>query len=499
MKIKYKIILWACFMSSGATFAQNANDALRYSMQSFGTTARSMSMGGAFGALGADFSSLSSNPAGIAVYRRSELTVSPVLQFNNANSSYLGTASTNSNANLGMGNIGFVLAFPREKKVSGWKGTSFGFGYNRINSFSSRFSFEGANTGNSINDYFAELSNGISQSALAGEDQYQFDAGLAFNSYLTNPVINSSTVDQYQGTIYNGDLLQKGLITRSGSHGEIDIAFAANYNDKIYLGATLGIPYLRYTTNEVFEEYALQNTLKDSISGKTFKSSKYTQKVSTQGNGINLKLGVIFKPVDMVRVGLAIHTPTYYEMNDQYSSKVYANFQEGYLETRSPDGRFSYQLTTPFKAIASLGLVIKSQGIFSVDYEYVNYSAARLNTKDDYTFSSENSDISNQFTSASNLKIGGEYRYQIFALRAGAVLQSSPYDGNLSYKEGNLSAISYTGGIGIKGENFFVDFGYAFTKTSGNYTPYTLNNGEQPTAAITSKANRFMMTLGFKF
>ncbi|MBS1763616.1 MAG: outer membrane protein transport protein [Bacteroidetes bacterium] len=499
MKVKYKIILGACFMSTGAAFAQNANDALRYSMQSFGTTARSMSMGGAFGALGADFSSLSSNPAGIAVYRRSEFTFSPVLQFNNANSTYLGSASTNSNANLGVGNIGFVLAFPREKKVSGWKGTSFGFGYNRINSFSNRFSFEGTNTKNSINDYFADLSNGISQNSLANEDQYQFDAGLAFNSYLINPVTNSASVDQYQGTMYNSNLLQKGLITRSGSQGEIDIAFAANYNDKVFLGATLGIPYLRYTTNEVYEEYALQNTLKDSISGKTFKNSKYTQKVSTQGNGINLKLGVIYKPVDMVRLGLAIHTPSFYELNDQYSSTVYANFQEGYLESKSPDGKFSYQLTTPFKAIASVGLVFLSQGIISVDYEYINYSAAHLDTRDSYNFSSENTDIANRFSSASNLKIGGEYRYQIFAFRAGAVLQSSPYDGSLSYKDGNLSALSYTGGIGIKGDNFFVDFGYAFTKTSGNYTPYTLYNGDQPTAAITSKANRFMMTFGVKF
>lgn len=64
-----------------------------------------------------------------------------------------------------------------------------------------------------------------------------------------------------------------------------------------------------------------------------------------------------------MRIGLAIHTPTYYEMNDQYSSKVYANFQEGYLETKSPDGRFSYQLTTPFKAIASLGLVINRKAL----------------------------------------------------------------------------------------------------------------------------------------
>lgn len=108
---------------TATAFAQNENDALRYSMQqNFGTTARSLSMGGAFGALGADFSSLSINPAGIAVYRRSEFTFSPVLQFRDNSASYLGTLTTDNRANIGIGNLGFVLAFPREKKLpDGWE------------------------------------------------------------------------------------------------------------------------------------------------------------------------------------------------------------------------------------------------------------------------------------------------------------------------------------------------------------------------------------------
>lgn len=244
MDYRFKSMLAACFFLTATAFAQNKNDALRYSMQqTFGTTARALSMGGAFGALGADFSSLSINPAGIAVYRRSEFTFSPVLQFGNSDATYLGTLTSDNKVNLGVGNLGFVLAFPREKKTSGWMGTSLGFGYNRINSFSDRFAFEGINKNNSINDYFAEISNGISKANLSGEDMYQYDAGLAYNSYLTNPVADSSLIDQYQGALYNGDLKQKGLITRTGSQGEINISFAANYENQVYLGATVGIPY----------------------------------------------------------------------------------------------------------------------------------------------------------------------------------------------------------------------------------------------------------------
>ena len=499
MDYRFKSMLAACFFLTATAFAQNENDALRYSMQqNFGTTARSLSMGGAFGALGADFSSLSINPAGIAVYRRSEFTFSPVLQFRNNDASYSGTLTTDNRANLGIGNLGFVLAFPREKKTSGWMGTSLGFGYNRINSFSDRFAFEGINKNNSINDYFAEISNGISKANLSGDEMYQFDAGLAYNSYLTNPVADSSLIDQYQGALYNGDLKQKGLITRTGAQGEIDISFAANYDNKVYLGATVGIPYFRYSSTEVYEEYALQNTIKDSLSGKTFKNSKYTQKLSTQGNGVNLKLGVIFKPTDMVRLGLAIHTPTYYEMNDQYSSKIYANFSEGYLENKSPDGRFSYNFTTPFKTIASVGLVFLDQGLISADYEFLDYSVARFNSND-YNFSDENRDIKNRFEQGHTLKIGAEYRYKVFSFRAGTVMQSSPYEGGITYKEGNRSAVSYTGGIGIKGGNFFLDLGYSFTKTSGNYAPYTLADGSAPSASVATKINRFMMTFGAKF
>jgi hypothetical protein len=499
MDNRFKSMLAACFFLTATAFAQNENDALRYSMQqNFGTTARSLSMGGAFGALGADFSSLSINPAGIAVYRRSEFTFSPVLQFRDNSASYSGTLTTDNRANIGIGNLGFVLAFPREKKTSGWMGTSLGFGYNRINSFSDRFAFEGINKNNSINEYFAEISNGISRTNLSDDEMYQFDAGLAYNSYLTNPVADSNLIDQYQGALYNGDLKQKGLITRTGSQGEIDISFAANYDNKVFLGATVGIPYFRYSSTEVYEEYATQNTTKDSLSGKTFKNSKYTQKLSTQGNGVNLKLGIIIKPTDMLRLGLAIHTPTYYEMNDQYSSKIYANFSEGYLENKSPDGRFSYNLTTPFKVITSLGLVFLDKGLISADYEYLNYSMAHFNSNE-YNFSDENRSIKDRFESGHTLKFGAEYRYKVFSFRAGTVMQSSPYESGLTYKEGNRSAVSYTGGLGIKGGNFFLDLGYAYTKTSGNYTPYTLVDGSQPTASIKTTINRFMMTFGAKF
>ncbi len=494
-----KSMLMACFfLTSLAAHAQDQSDALRYSQHSFGTTARSLGMGGAFGALGADFSSLAINPAGIAVYRRSEFTISPVLEMGNNDVSYLGTSSTDSKGNFGLGNLGLVLAFPKEKKQSGWKGVSFGFGYNRINTFSKRVTFEGVNMNNSINNYFAELANGVDNYTLFNDDYYQFDAGLAYKTYLINPTPEDS--NYYNPISQGGVVKQKGILSSKGSHGEIDISLGANYDDKIFLGATIGIPYFRYTQTSTLEEYDVDGTINDTTYLKDFKNSAFTQKLSTQGNGVNLKLGIIYKPSDMFRLGLAVHTPTYYELNDQYSSSLSVDYVGERFNEESPSGNFSYNLMTPFKAVASAAVLFQGQGLISIDYEYLNYKMSRLGSNEfENYFTDVNRTIKNDYSYGHNLNMGVEYRYKIFAFRAGAALQSSPYDGKFDFSDGNLSSISYTGGFGFKGDNFFLDLGYGYTQFNSYYSPYKLVSGENPLAIVKNTQNRFMMTLGFKF
>ncbi len=496
----YKSMLTACFFLTSCAFAQNEIDALRYSQHSFGTTARSLSMGGAFGALGADFSSLSINPAGIAFYRRGEFTVSTVFELASSNSNYINKSTTDNNANFGIGNLGLVWGFPREKKKEGWMGTAFGFGYNRINSFAERISFEGINTKNSMLDYFAELANGTDYATLA-DDEYTplpFDATPAYNLYLIDTAPGYTNL--YNSATATGNLRQRGLITNKGSQGEIVFSFGGNYDNTIYIGGTLGIPYFNFSQSTVYEEFDDDKTIDDSTSLFNFKNFKYVNDLSTQGTGVNLKVGLIYKVNDMLRFGLAAHTPTYYRVNDQYSSTMSAAYEDAIVngDVESPDGKYSYSLITPFKAVASAAFLYQTYGLLSVDYEYTDYSTAKLNSDED-NFSDANRTISNLYTYGQNIRVGAEIKYKVFSFRGGVALGSNPFNGKFDFADGNLSSISYTGGVGLRDKKFFFDLAYAYKKYNSVYTPYTLNEQETESATIKNVANRVMLTFGIKF
>jgi len=85
------LILAAAFLTFTGAIAQNVDDALRYSQIFYTGTARFMSMSGAFTALGGDLSTLSQNPAGIGVFRSSELSLSPQLFHSKTSASFNGT------------------------------------------------------------------------------------------------------------------------------------------------------------------------------------------------------------------------------------------------------------------------------------------------------------------------------------------------------------------------------------------------------------------------
>jgi hypothetical protein len=502
MNIINKSMLTACFFLTlkNAT-AQNEIDALRYSQTNFGTTARSLSMAGAFGALGADFSSLSNNPAGIAMFRKGEFTFTPHIENKSVTAKYLGTETIDNRVNFGIGNVGLIWAFPKEKKDDGWKGFGFGFGYNKLQSFNSNFSFEGRNKNNSQTEFFAEQASGTSTTDIT--DNLPFDAGLAYNQYLINP--DSVLSNNYYGTINNGqNILQRGTISSKGSLGEVVIAFGGNYNDKLYMGATIGIPYIRYVESAIYEEIDDNNNVQDTVDVGNyvydFKSYRYENNLTTVGTGVNLKLGLIYRINDYVRIGGAIHTPTYYEMNDTYSTRMKANFASGNTgdESVSPDGSYSYNLTTPFKAIGSVAFLYQGKGLLSFDYEYLDYSTAHLNASD-YGFSDENRIIQRAYTSASNFRIGTEWKYKIFSFRAGAALYSSPFDGKFNAEKNNLAAVSYTGGLGFRENSFFLDLAYAYTQSNSFYRPYSLSNEVVEGSVDTIKNHRIAVTLGFKF
>ena len=207
----------------------------RYSNVEFGATARAIGTGSSFSAIGADYSLIGSNPAGLAVFRRSEMVVTPGFRFGNtdANLSEDTESSTNDNKiGVGLDNLGFVFASYKPAKK--WKTFNFGLGINRLASLGNNISYAGSTTG-SISDRWLELSQDFTIDEL-GQDP--FEAGLAFDAGVTfelDPRLYGSDYELFRSTPLN----KSQTINQQGFISEFGISLASSYKDKLYIGCLL--------------------------------------------------------------------------------------------------------------------------------------------------------------------------------------------------------------------------------------------------------------------
>src|SRR4051812_23194026 len=433
------------------SYSQNDADVMRYSQLTFGGTARFNSMAGSMGALGGDFSTLSFNPAGIGLFRKSEFSFSPSLFLKNTSSTYRDGTNSDGRLNFNFGNIGIVGTFPLKNTSSGWNSLNFGFGYNRTNNFYNRITTSAFNkTGSLLDTYVADAEG------HKPKDLDDFSTGLAYDAYLIDPIKDST---KYTHVIPHYGELQTRTIQTKGAMGEIAVSFGGNYKDRLFIGATLGVVKLKY-----LEEYAFRETDdKDTIKG--FKSFTYRQNILSSGTGINFKVGVIVKATDWLRFGAAVHSPTKISMSDSYTYSMNADLENNFVKSAtSPEGTFNYTLTTPFRAIGSIAFVINKRGLLNAEYEYVNYKNGYLNSSPD-VFSDVNSYIRKEYVSAGNIRIGGEMRFDPISFRLGYALYGSPFASGLN-KSANRS--SYTAGIGYRKDSFFIDGAFVLTSYTDN-------------------------------
>ncbi|MBK9525213.1 MAG: hypothetical protein IPO39_10770 [Bacteroidetes bacterium] len=295
MKKIISVALMLFIAASG--FSQTDLDAFRYSQSNLSGTSRFTSMGGAFGALGGDFSSLAVNPAGIAIYRKSEITFTPSIFVGSTESTFLGKTNSERKFNFNFGNAGMVFThkFSENDETPGWKSWNFGFGYNRINNFHNRSFYENTNPTNSLTDYFAENAQGVGYDNL--DPFYEY---LAYYTYLINP----DSLNNYSAAAPNGNIIQRRSSETRGSMGETDITFGGNYSNRLFIGGTLGFANIRYVENTTFEEIDRENII------DTLNQFQFDQNLTTHGFGFNFKFGLIYKAADWVRLGATVHTPT---------------------------------------------------------------------------------------------------------------------------------------------------------------------------------------------
>ncbi|MDD3624049.1 MAG: outer membrane protein transport protein [Proteiniphilum sp.] len=516
-KITY--LVTTLLVISSSLFAQGEVDALRFSRESLFGTARAMSMGGAFGALGGDQSALAINPAGIGVYRSSEV----VGTFNLSRNQSVAGNQTANKSRFDMDNLGFVGYFPLRNDVMPL--VNFGFSYNKLQSFDRNVSAIGSPNSTLI-DYIADRSAGIDPAKLRmGKDlpdpfnTQPWLPVLAFNSYLISPVDGG---DSYDPVNTRGERAINEIRMKERGHiDNYDFTVGTTLGNVLNLGFALSIKDISYSlTSDYLEDF--------NEGGYTL-----TNWLTTSGAGVSAKIGAIYRPVNELRLGLAYHTPTLYAMTETYEAQI-ADEMDAYIddpnyesgETYSARFTNDYDLKTPGKLVASIATVLGGRFIGSLDYELTDYSNMKLKVpsgayEEGDWYAIDNEYIAMDFRPASTLRAGMEYRFtQQFSGRLGYAWMQNPYDAG--FRESGDAAIAgsntiyrmegdtryLTGGLGYRfNRNFFLDVALVYESRTDDLYPfpnlYTLNRQELVIDAspfeLKNSSVKGLITLGYKF
>jgi hypothetical protein len=524
-----KLFALATIFVSTICFAQNDIDAMRYSQTSSYGDARFMSMGGAFGSLGANISCINFNPAGIAMYRKGELVITPGIQFQSADASHYGTNSSDFSTKLSLSNIGFVAAWdqkpmsiqtnmgyqpyngdrygpgsnkqnPQQPKQNTNQNIpdrwAFGMNFNRVVDFNYHTTISGyVPASSSITSDMANRANGTTVINLD-----QFNEGLFEQAGMITPYTNSSTMAfDSTGTHYaplaaydaaGTKFQQTKTIQSSGRVGELGLALAHSFRDKFYFGGSIGVPFVKYNYQSTLTEFDYKNA--DSY----FNSLSFQENIVTSGVGINAKLGGIYRFNSGVKVGVYGQTPTDYKLTDNYQNTLNATYDASSnspYSVTSPSGTYAYKFHTPARAGASVSYVFKKLLAFSIDGEYVDYATARY--PNNAVFFDVNTAIRQKYMGTANLKAGAELNIRPVVIRAGFGSYGSPFGDVLS---GKFVRNSFSGGIGFRGtHNVYLDLGFVYTKWAEKY--YVIDPMYVQASNINYSTLYITATLGIKF
>lgn len=510
-----------------AVNAQYTFDALTYSQSELRGTSRFMSMGGAFGALGGDVSALQQNPGGIGVYRSSDASVSVGLDLNSSSA----TGEKQDNTKFMLNNLGYVGSFKLNNAVM--PNFNIGFSYNRANSFRRHYTGSLSNIPTSVTNYIAEktMQDKMTVADLSMKNPYfdgyaEWDQIAAYRAYLISPIDTEGK--RFSGLGYDGVHGDAEFEVEEWGHtDEYNFTLGGNIKNQLFWGLGIGFTELEYETYKYYGEI-LHNTVvfdqvKDASKRKLVDgncSLGIVNSSRTVGTGVNCKLGVIYKPVNELRVGLAVHTPTFVDMKDTYGGSISSEFFGGnvpsnYVITENyPDNTVRYSITTPWKFIGSAAAVLGGKGIISADYQYDATDAMRIRDDRGKAFASATEEMKAYLKPTHTMRLGAEYRVSPkFSVRAGYSMQTTATEDIVKDDDvevvvsGCNPAYSYdtsnqyiTGGFGYHSGSFYFDMAYVNQCRKSNYHAFS-GIVDLPTVSTEVKDinHRITATLGFRF
>lgn len=498
---KYLFLLFAGFIFS-FTQSQEIPDAIRYSQDNLNGTARFRAMGGAFGALGGDLSSINVNPAGSAVFSNNQLTLT-FSNFNTKNNSdYFGTSTTDNENSFDLNQTGAVFVFKNHNQSSDWKKFSVSINYENANNFDNSVFSAGRNPTNSVAGYFLSYAQGVPLDVLQNSRYGELDNGgqqafLGYQGYIINPRNpNNPNNTQYDSNVTPGEnYLQENSIYSNGYNGKLSFNVATSYKDKLFIGLNLNSHFTDFVQSSSFYESNNNAVGADA----TVKNLRFDNNLYTYGSGFSFQIGAIAKVTKEIRLGLAYESPTWHTLNDEFSQKLVV-VRENNVNVLPPDIPNSqiinyyapYDLSTPSKFTGSFAYIFGKTGLISIDYSLKDYSNTKFQPKNDPYFRDLNSEMNNILVSSGELRIGAEYKIKALSLRGGYRFEESPYKNGTTI--GDLNSLS--AGFGYNFGVFKLDLSYTYGDRTAQQGFF--NQGFTDGAQINAINNNVSMTLLFE-
>jgi hypothetical protein len=495
--------------------AQLPEDALRMSWNAPSGTARSQAIGGAMGSLGGEITSTFVNPAGLGFFKLSEIVLSPGFSLAKSDGNYRDTKATSGNlSRFNISTSGFISA--TSDPGNRWVSKAFSIAINRTANFNNSVYYKGNNNYSSYSEQFAEeLSrSGVDINSVRYSPYVSAGTKLAVYTYLIDTATLGGKLQVVGRPEYLNSVDQQNQITTRGGITELAVGYAGNFEDKFYIGASVGVPFVKYERKTTFTE-----TDASGDPNNNFKFSRYEENFSSSAVGLNAKFGIIFKPVQQMRFGFALHTPTIYGVKDKISYKMVTDVEKLFgpndpgVDSISSNSDFyggqtpiyKYDLSSPWKFIVSGSYVFhevedvtQQRGFVTADIEYVTYGSSRLSPADDNDdqsyYDDVNKVIKSSYKGAFNFRVGGELKFNTLMTRLGFAHYGNPYkDGAFKAGKTNIS-----GGLGYRNKGVFIDLTYVHSIVRDVNFPYRLADKANTFAELKSKVGLILLTFGFK-
>lgn len=453
-----KILYLTFLITSSVAFSQAhrfSDLAVLFSQQNTAGSARFTGLSGAMGALGGDLSTLNLNAAGLAVFNHHEFSLSVGTSSKNSDVTYYENTTNNIDYDLNFNQIGTAFIF--EQPNNDWEKIVLGINYQKNTNYNNLVKFSG-------------------NSSTA--------------SFQTHP---NATTDN----IFDTGVLQEFTNETYGDYSIFNIGIASQYQKNFYLGGSLNFHQIDFTQETTLFE-ANENSTGQEL------NAYYDQFDSNIASGISLNIGMIYKVLPFLRIGIAYETPTfYYEVINE--SNIYDgglnfgrteadtnkddnidgflpikgnadilpidNTIDGYRITNNDADIFEYTLRTPSKTNLSGAIVLGKLGLLSADYSYHNYNGLNLGGD----FENENDYFRDVLQNTHNLNVGGEIRLKSLTLRGGASYTQSPFRTDKTeeidvLKFGDKYGASL--GAGLRLENHKFDISYSYSQQTNSYDAY---------------------------